>query len=82
MLLKAQKGLSISIKLRPFFWQDSSTRLVRSTMTTGVISSNSIRPSGECAGSIVSFSQIALAPPRKCDVGDADSLDSPSQLDA
>lgn len=59
MLLKAQKGLSISIKLRLFFWQASSTRSVRITMTTGVISSNNIRPSGEFAGSAI-FARITV----------------------
>ena len=54
MLLKSQKGLSISMKERLFLRQDSSTRGVRRTMTTGVISSNSILPSGVFTGSMPS----------------------------
>lgn len=61
ILLKVQKGLTISIKLTPFFWQISSTRGVRSTITTGVISSNNIRPSGEFSGSIIFVRRIALS---------------------
>lgn len=51
MLLKTEKGVSNSTRLRPFLRQASSTRGVRRTITTGVISSNSIKPSGEFAGS-------------------------------
>lgn len=51
MLLKLQKGESIWSNEMPFFPQDSSTRGVRRTMTTGVISSSSILPSGVVAGS-------------------------------
>lgn len=53
MLLNEQKGVSIWRNERPFFKQASSTEGVERTITTGVISSNSICPSGVLAGSIV-----------------------------
>lgn len=55
MLLKEQKGVSIWRKEKPFLRQASSTEGVERTITTGVISSNSICPSGVLAGSIVFF---------------------------
>lgn len=65
ILLKVEKGVSNSTRLRPFLRQASSTRGVRRTITTGVISSNSIRPSGEFAGSdcpsIVAIVVVAAA---------------------
>ena len=53
MLLKEQNGVSMWRKERPFLRQASSTEGVERTITTGVISSNSICPSGVLAGSIV-----------------------------
>lgn len=53
MLLKLQKGDNIWTNETPFLRQDSSTRAVRSTMTTGVISSSSILPSSVVAGSTI-----------------------------
>lgn len=60
ILLKLQKGLSISVKERPFFRQESSTSGVRRTMTTGDISSSSILPSVVFAGSTIAIGPIPV----------------------
>lgn len=53
MLLKEQNGVSVWRKERPFLREASSTEGVERSMTTGVISSNSICPSGVIGGSII-----------------------------
>jgi len=89
MLSKEQNGVSIWRKERPFLREASSTDGVEMSITTGVISSNSICPNGVISGSIVvivlwifTFGRL-FAARRHCGVGESPhSLSSRSERDA